>query len=165
MFLNSRIYIYFDMIIFCKKFNFDLLTPRVRGGGRGFQAKIFSTMLLHQWFPLIWYATWPSSEKVKFYLWLQPLGPPRGQTQAFDQKSGLICFLFIVPLSAFATMLLHSRFPLICNMIMFWKKLILTFWPPGPGGGGVCRGNICYHVAAFVIPFKLICNMTMFWKS
>ena len=22
--------------------------------------------------------------------------------------------------------------------------------------------NICYHVAAFVIPFKLICNMTMF---
>ena len=31
----------------------------------------------------------------------------------------LICFLFIVSLSAFATMLLHSRFPLICNMTMF----------------------------------------------
>ena len=28
--------------------------------------------------------------------------------------------------------------------------------------GGVCGGNICYHVAAFVIPFNLICNMKMF---
>ena len=61
-------------------------------------------------------------------------------------------------------MLLHSPFPLICNMTMFWKSLILTFWPPGPWGEGVCGGNICYHVAAFVIPFKLICNMTMFEK-
>ena len=41
-------------------------------------------------------------------------------------------------------MLLHSRFPLICNMTMFWKKIILTFWPPGPWA--VCGGNICYHV-------------------
>ena len=38
---------------------------------------------------------------------LSPLG-----AQAFDQKSALIYFLFIVPLSAFATMLLHLRFPL-----------------------------------------------------
>ena len=28
--------------------------------------------------------------------------------------------------------------------------------------GGVLRENICYHVAAFVIPFYLICNMTNF---
>ena len=25
--------------------------------------------------------------------------------------------------------------------------------------------NICYHLAALVIPFYLICNMTRFWKS
>ena len=30
------------------------------------------------------------------------------------------------------------------------------------GWVGVCRQNICYHVAAFVIPFNLICNMAMF---
>ena len=34
---------------------------------------------------------------------------------------------------------------------------ILTFRPPGPGFG-VCRQNICYKVAAFVIRFNLICN-------
>ena len=33
--------------------------------------------------------------------------------------------------------------------------------PPG-SGWGVCRQNICYRVAAFVIPFNLIYNMTMF---
>ena len=32
----------------------------------------------------------------------------------------------------------------------------------GGGAAGVCRQNICYHTAAFVIPFNLICNMTMF---
>ena len=32
--------------------------PRVVGrGGRGSADKIFATMLLHSWFPLIWYAT------------------------------------------------------------------------------------------------------------
>ena len=31
-------------------------------------------------------------------------------------------------------MLLHSLFPLICNITMFWKSLILTFWLPGPWG-------------------------------
>ena len=35
-------------------------------------------------------------------------------------------------------------------------------WGGGHGGGGVCRQNICYHVAAYLIPFNLICNMTMF---
>ena len=38
---------------------------------------------------------------------------------------------------------------------------------PTPRGwrGGFSRQNICYHVAAFVIPFNLICNMTIFWKG
>ena len=29
---------------------------------------------------------------------------------------------------------------------------------------GVCGQNICYHAAAFMIPFNLICNMTVYWK-
>ena len=28
-------------------------------------------------------------------------------------------------------------------------------------GGGVCGKNICYHIAAFVIPFNLLHNMTI----
>ena len=45
-----------------------------------------------------------------------------------------------------------SFFPLnlICN-------IQILFWSAGK--------NICFHAAAFVIPFNLICNMTMFWKS
>ena len=42
--------------------------------------------------------------------------------------------------------------------------IVLTFWLE-VSGGGVCWQNICYHVAAFVIPFNLICNMTIFWKK
>ena len=108
----------------------------------------------------IWFATWPCSEKIKFW--------------HFDPTP-----------KSFATMLLHSRFPLICNMTMFWinwiltcwgevglwakylllyccicnslkfdmqhdhvlPKLNLTFWPTGSGRGG-CGQNICYHITA-----------------
>ena len=48
----------------------------------------------------------------------------------------------------------------------------VEFWSIEPttrvrwgNGEVVCGQNICYHVAAFVIPFNLICNQTMFWKS
>ena len=30
---------------------------------------------------------------------------------------------------------------------------------------GGCLPSICYHDAAFMIPFNLICNMNMFWNS
>ena len=33
--------------------------------------------------------------------------------------------------------------------------------PFGAGGGGGGQ-NVCYHAAAFVIPFNLICNMPLF---
>ena len=37
------------------------------------------------------------------------------------------------------------------------KKLNLQLLTSTPGSGdGVCKQNICYHVAAFVIPFNLI---------
>ena len=45
---------------------------------------------------------------------------------------------------------------------------VMTFdlLTPSPGWrGGVCGQNICYNVAAFLIPFNLICNMTVFLKS
>ena len=69
-------------------------------------------MLLHSWFPLIWYATWPYSDKTE--------------------------------------------------ILIFWP-LTLGSWRRRAWGG--LRANICYHVAAFMIPFNLICNMTMFRKS
>ena len=66
----------------------------------------------------------------------------------------------------FATKLLHSWFPLnlICNITLFWKSWVLTFSPHGQRVRGVFGKTICYHVAAFVIPFDWICNMSMFWK-
>ena len=38
-----------------------------KGQGEGSADKIFATMLMHSLFPLIWYATWPFSEKVEFW--------------------------------------------------------------------------------------------------
>ena len=35
--------------------------------------------------------------------------------------------------------------------------------PLGQEEGDGCGQNICYHVAAFLIPFNLTCNMTMLW--
>ena len=43
-----------------------ILTPGSEGRGEGFLQVFFATMLLHSWFPLIWYATWPCSEKAEF---------------------------------------------------------------------------------------------------
>ena len=42
------------------------------------------------------------------------------------------------------------------------KKFKFDLLTLSPGSGvGVCEQNICYHVAAFLIPFSLICNMSM----
>ena len=84
----------------------------------------------------------------------------------------------------FATML-HVAVPvitfnLICNMTMFWKSLILPLTPPPKSSQGLDTGLrskvrfdmfliyctsvcICYHVAAFAIPFDML--LTMFWKK
>ena len=49
------------------------------------------------------------------------------------------------------------------------KKLNNDLLTPSPGSGGreggVCRQNICYQVATFLILLYLICNMTMFKKK
>ena len=118
-----------NMTMFCKM-EFDLLIPRVGEGG------------LRAKYLLICYCMRDCHlnmqhdhvlKKLNFDLWPRPLNPPGGQTQTFDQKSGLKYFLFIVPLSAFDTILLHLRFPLICNMTMFRKN---EFWPSEREGGG-----------------------------
>ena len=66
----------------------------------------------------------------------------------------------------FATTFLHLWFNLICNLTMFLKSWIFTFWPQGQGMGvsGALGQNICYHGAAFMIPLNSICKMIMFWK-
>ena len=42
------------------------------------------------------------------------------------------------------------------------KKCKFDLLTPSPGsGGGACGQNICYHVAAFMMPLNLICNKTI----
>ena len=62
-------------------------------------SKIFATILLHESFPSIKYATLPYKEKSNFAFIPNPLDYPGGWTKAFELKSHLICFISIVPLS------------------------------------------------------------------
>ena len=92
------------------------LVPRVGGGGGGGSVgKIYATiitMLLHSWLSLIWYATWPCSEKVEF----RPIDPiPR--------------WVGVSVRKIFAIMLLQAWFSLICNMTCSEK---VEFWPFDP---------------------------------
>ena len=130
-----------------------------RGGAAG---KIFATLLLHSRFPLIWYATWLCSAKVKFdLLTLGEGGGGWGQNNCYHVTAFVIAFNFI------------------CNMTMFWKSLILPLTPPPKSSQGSDTGLrskvrfdmfliyctsvcICYHVAAFAIPFDM--QLIMFWK-
>ena len=137
--------------------------PGYKGGGGGKESasKIFGTMLLHLFFFLIWFATWPCSEKVEF--WPNPqgqggLGVGSGERRGCRQNIWyhVAAFFFL--------------FNLICNMTMVWKRWNWPFDPNLRGRGvgswvGVWEQNICHHATAFVIPFNLICNMTLFWKS
>ena len=90
--------------------------------------KIFITMFVHQWFSLIWYATWPCSEKVEF--WPRPQGMGvRGWVGVCGQN---ICY------HVAASVIL---FNLIGNKTMFWKSWILTFWPQPQGQGWGWEGG------------------------
>ena len=80
-----------------EKLNFDLLTPGSGDKGeRGSMGKIFATILLHSCDMQHDHVR----KKLNFDVLTHPLSPPRGLAQAFEQKSCLICFLFIVTLSA-----------------------------------------------------------------
>ena len=87
--------------MFWKSCILTLRPPVLAGGGGGSAGKIFPTMLLHVCFLLIWYATWPYSEKGEFWAF-EPTTyvHPGDQIDAFDLKPRLICFLIILPLSA-----------------------------------------------------------------
>ena len=98
--------------------------PHPQGGGLwvrgvGSADKIFATLLLRFLFHLIWYATWPCSEKLNFYL----LTPPPGWG-VVSEGSGVCRQNICYPVAAFL-----FPFNLICNLTMFWKSWILTFWP------------------------------------
>ena len=106
-------------------------------------------MLLHLWFPLIWYATWPCSEKVEFW------SPGSGGGERGSASK------------IFTAVLLHSWFPLI--LYATWpcheKVEFQPFYPTPRVQGTGLQTKYLRHVEVFVIPFNLICNMTMFWKS
>ena len=120
-------------------------------GGGGSVCKIFATMLLHSWFSLIWYASWPYSETVAF--WPTDPIPRDGVWSVCRGSAGNHVSPFVI------------LFNLICNMTMFWKKLNFDLLTPYKGSKcGVCVGGSAgNHIAAFVILFNLTCNMTMFW--
>ena len=142
--------------------------------------KVFASMLIYTSFPLIWYATWPHLEF--FILIIQPTSRGCVRTDYVLEWCSILHSLLIW----YATWLLLDFFYLwphhrdrgcvlacwcISNFIYFdmqhghvLKKLNFDRLTP-PLRVGVCGQNICYHVAAFMIPFKLICNIITFWKS
>ena len=67
-----------------------------------------------------------------------------------ELSQSVVCFYVYVCEQNIATMLLHVDQTLGSGVGVWW---------------GVCSQNICYNVAAFVIPFNLICNMTMFLEK
>ena len=139
------------------------------------RGKIFATMLLHSWFPLIWkYATWPCSEKNEFWHDSRVGGSAWFDMQHDHVQKNLNLALWTLPSGSgcwgmsvgkiFATVLLHSWFHLIWYAT--WACSVKNnFWVFDPTQRVVYRQNIFYHVAAFLFPFHLICNMTVFWKS
>ena len=109
-------------------------TPKFALGKGVSASKLFVTMLLHSCFPLIWYATWPCSDKTEILIfWPLTLGLWRRREGVCVQK--------------FATMLLHSWFPLIWYANWPCSEKV-EFWPIDPiprffwGGRGICRQNM-----------------------
>ena len=105
-------------------------------------------MLLQSWFPLIWYAKWPCSDKVEF--WPQPQ----------DQGGGVQAEYWL------PCCCIHDSFNLIWNMTIFWKSWILTFWPHSLGSWerGTVGKLFDIMLLHYLIPFNLTCYMTMFSK-
>ena len=111
--------------------------------------KIFATMLLHSWFHLTWYTTWLCSEKVEFcHFDSNGWGGGGGGSR---QNIWYLAAAF--------------QFPWIWYALWTCSEKV-ELWPCDPQcQRSVCGKNICYHVAAFVVPFNLISSMNMLWKS
>ena len=127
--------------LWCIIWHFDP-NPRVRGLGS--VGKIFATMLLHSWFPLIRYMADLLALVWGVYC----------EFVTFPLISWVGCGTWLYRFLIFAPLL---------TMTLIWKSWVLTFWPLGSGGSAdKMFGTMLLH---FVIPFNLICNMTMLWKS
>ena len=96
--------------------------------GAGSAGKIFATTLLHLWFPLIWYATWPCSKKWILTFWSHHLSPPRGSGTGLRSKINFDMFHIYCTSVCSCCHVAAFRIPLMCSMTMFWKSWILTFW-------------------------------------
>ena len=112
IFYNVAVFvILFNLIctvtIFWKKLNLNLLTPSLASGMTA--GKIFATMLLHLWLSLIWYITWPCSEKVD--LWPSDSNP---QGRGWGSWVGVCGAKYLLPCCC-------------------WKSWILTYWPHPQG--------------------------------
>ena len=108
---------------------------------------------LHWWFPLTWYVTWPCSEKVcrqnidyHVAAFVTPFHDHVLKKLKFHQGLGPAGKIF-------ATMLLNWWFHSIWYAKWPCSEKV-EFWPLDPtyrSGWGVCRQNICHHVAALFV--------------
>ena len=167
-----------NMIMFWKCL---ILTFRPQQQGRGcLRAKYLLPCYCIWWFPLIWYTTWPCSEKVKYWP-IDPIPRIRGYAGkifaimllhlwfSLDMQHDHVLEKFNFDLSTpiaeprvgvcgqnifYHAAAFGDSLYLICIMTMFRKRqTILTHWPY-PKDQGECGQNICYHVAALVILFR-----------
>ena len=140
------------------KLNFDLLIPTTGSGGGvsgwGSAGKIVATMLLHSGFILMWYATWPCSEKVEFW----NLIPITGSGGEYDWAIRGLRAKYLLQCCCI------ERFPIIWYAAQSCSKSwILTYWPHRQGQGRGSAGKIFAAVLLYIWFFNLICNMTIFW--
>ena len=135
------------------------------GSGERSAGKIFATMLMHSWFPLIWYATWPFSEKKSWILtcWPHPQGRGRiyGQNMALAtvRSKAMVLLLLIqcwlllplwdsVIVLCFAVRYFMSI--LVLQSSWWWRESWLLYFDCLPGvswllcrSSSRCKGYVC----------------------
>ena len=137
--------------MFCPTFHHGLLsqkymvwpfdpTPWVEGVSVG---KIFATMLLQKLSALIWYATWPYSEKFNFGLGPHPRIPPQGLGPMPSNYNTVWYVLYLLMLC------LHAKFQqkILTIALVIAKFKYLTFDPLGRVKGG---GVKLWHCHAYL---------------
>ena len=121
-----------DMTMFWKCCNLTFW-PNPPGSGSGSTGKIFATMLLNVTVPLIWYATWPYSEKVEFWPLPHPLSPPRGSDPGLWSKIKFA--MFHVYCTSVCMRNFSKKYWQLSELL--WNLNIWPLTPPKGSGGGV----------------------------
>ena len=86
-------------------------------------------MLLHLWFPLIWYEKWPCYKKIEFWHFDHiSLVHPGGSGTCLRSKITFDMFYIYCTSVCSCYHVAAFAIPLMCSMTMFWKSWILTFW-------------------------------------